>query len=610
MVLDAAKKRKSMPDHILLCGPAGTGKCLGKGTPVLLFDGRIVPVEDIQVGDSLMGPDSKPRQVLTLGRGVGKLYKIIPIKGEPWVCNENHILTVSGEYGGIIDIELTEAIKHISRRKINRLKLIRSSIDFPKKSLPFDPYLIGVWLGDGSKHGGNPRITNADPEIHNYCVQTAQEMGMKCNLIRDERNNTYTISFCKCKKTRGKSHFQIFTEFLLDNNDKFIPFEYLTSSREQRLALLAGLIDTDGYLTSGCYDYITESKRLCDGILFLARSVGLAAYSNKVIKSIKSTGYSGEYYRISISGDTNIIPCLVARRKAGERKQIKRATVTSFSVEPAGIGDYYGFTLDGDGRFLLGDFTVTHNTSLVRIIVREHGGEFAEFAGGLISSKEDIFLLIELIRSKKKLFVFIDEIHRLPKKFAECLYSVIQDFTFQNEQMEKFTLIGASTTIGKLPKPLRDRFKHVYTLDFYSLEEISILVNNIIPGLNKDVIREIAIRSHGVPRIARNLLTEVLNTSLVLGNGKPTMKDADRTFGRLCIDKLGLGTIDRSIMHFIFVNSKASENTLCNVFELGKEDLHELHESNLIRLGLITKSQRGRILTDRGAEYALSMKRS
>src|SRR5947209_8039638 len=81
------------------------------------------------------------------------------------------------------------------------------------------------------------------------------------------------------------------------------------------------------------------------------------------LRTTKKTGFSGTYHHISISGDTDRIPCRLARKQATPRKQVQNVLRTGFSLEPAGTGDSYGFTLDGDGHFLLGDFTVTHNSA-------------------------------------------------------------------------------------------------------------------------------------------------------------------------------------------------------------------------------------------------------
>ena len=135
----------------------------------------------------------------------------------------------------------------------------------------------------------------------------------------------------------------------------------LFRSVSQSRYVLAGLIDTDGSLCKSGYDYITKSKRLAEDVVFICRSVGLAAYMNECKKSCQN-GFTGNYYRVSISGDCSIIPCRCERKRSQARKQIKRVDVTGFSIEAVGSGDYFGFELDGDHLYLDGYFVRHHNS--------------------------------------------------------------------------------------------------------------------------------------------------------------------------------------------------------------------------------------------------------
>jgi hypothetical protein len=152
---------------------------------------------------------------------------------------------------------------------------------------------------------------------------------------------------------------------------KRIDARYLRNSKEVRLQLLAGLIDTDGHLIDGCYEIATKWEGLRDDILFLCRSLGLSV--THAIKRVNDV----EYYRIYVSGDNHSIPC-ITRKKAAPRRQIKDALVYGFSVDTIGFGEYFGFAIDGNHLYLLADFTVTHNTlqqiEILRIICSKIGG--------------------------------------------------------------------------------------------------------------------------------------------------------------------------------------------------------------------------------------------
>jgi superfamily II DNA or RNA helicase len=160
-----------------------------------------------------------------------------------------------------------------------------------------------------------------------------------------------------------------FTKFLHTWNlygNKHIPHIYKCNSREVRLQLLAGLIDSDGYYSNKCFDIVLKSEKLLDDVIYLARSLGFAAYKKecqKTCTNAKNGPKTGTYYRTTISGiGVEKIPTKVLRKKAEPRLQIKDVLMTRIIPTSIGMGTYYGFEIDGNRRFLLGDFTVTHNT--------------------------------------------------------------------------------------------------------------------------------------------------------------------------------------------------------------------------------------------------------
>src|SRR5690606_9379960 len=127
-----------------------------------------------------------------------------------------------------------------------------------------------------------------------------------------------------------------------------IPDDYKFSTSEERLQLLAGLIDTDGHLSSGkVFDFVSKSRWLAEDVVFVSRSLGFRANISRCLKSSQN-GTRGVYWRVCVSGDIERVPCRVPRKQAAKRLQTKDWTRYGFTVEYAGVGDYYGFVLDGD----------------------------------------------------------------------------------------------------------------------------------------------------------------------------------------------------------------------------------------------------------------------
>lgn len=352
-------------------GPTGTGKCHRAGTQVLMHDGSTKAVESIRVGDIVQGP-SGPRRVLGTNQGVGEMYDVVPVKGEPWGVNADHILTiVQTDTDQVMDITVRDYLGRSPYFR-HRAKLFRTGADFAPRAepLPLDPYVLGVILGDGCASGvqaGGVSVTTGAEEIVTALNSFAHARGMR--LTRgDVRAGcaAYRLAF---RKRHERSVENPVTGALRrlglyghKAGTKFVPQQYKSASRADRLEVLAGLLDTDGSVTCGCYDYVSKSEQLARDVAFLARGVGLAAYLSPTRKFCQ-TGASGIYYRVCISGNTSVVPCRIKRKRIAPRRQQKDALRTGFKVVSSGsVETYYGFTLDGDGRYLLADFTVTHNS--------------------------------------------------------------------------------------------------------------------------------------------------------------------------------------------------------------------------------------------------------
>lgn len=408
VIVKTALNRLDKYGSVFLSIHTGGGKCLGYGTEVLMYDGTKKEVQNIKTDDLIMGDDSTPRTILSTCQGEEELYEIVPTKGESFIMNESHILTLkfSGQgsicynkkfnryrvtyFDGknaktlgfdtrkkaevlsskvsntIFDIPLRDYIKFSKSIKL-KLKSFWVPILYPYQNVPIDPYFLGLWLGDGTKR--NAAITTIDVEIVEYLEQFAKDSNLLLSRSK-QVNRTYSYNL------RGKSGGGLYhTNFILTEmnklnlrSNKHIPLIYKANSCEIRLKVLAGLIDTDGYYSKGggYYEIVQKLEILAHDIQDLCRSLGYACFLKPCKKGCMYKGVyrEGTYYRVRFYGENlQEIPVLLQRKKASPRLQIKNPLVTGFKVVPKGIGKYYGFCIDGNHRFVLGSYMVTHNTA-------------------------------------------------------------------------------------------------------------------------------------------------------------------------------------------------------------------------------------------------------
>lgn len=339
---------------------APTG-CHARGELILMANGRTIPAEAVRLGDRLLGDDGGYRTVLALHHGIQDMACITPIKGEPFTVNVDHILSlVHTQTGQVVDISVRQWLNQSANFK--RLhKLYRAAVpefETHKEALLVHPWLLGVYLGDGS-----PRsmvVTNPEPAIQRRAVELAAHHGVEAQ-VRGYANKCESIHLCN-RKGQPNPLRQSLKSYGLgecDAHSKFVPREYLVASIADRAQLLAGLLDTDGHYSGGGYDYVSASRRLANDVVFLARSLGLAAYMTPCRKGCQAS-YVGDYFRVSISGDFTRIPCI--KHSHVPRRQIKSVLRTGFGVEVLPAAEYFGWEVDGNQRYLMGDFTVTHNS--------------------------------------------------------------------------------------------------------------------------------------------------------------------------------------------------------------------------------------------------------
>ena len=296
--IDHIQKQKHSGGGILEV-PCGRGKCLGKDTPIIMYNGSIKLVQDIIVGDVLMGDDSTPRNVLSLARGTEKMYEIKEkniiiygeeLFGESYVVNESHILSLYDiETKTIIDISVKDYLLLPSRLQLN-LNGYRVPIIFPE--------------------------------------------------LEKEKEKEYEDAYS------------------IGTSGNVIPPKYKYNTIECRFAILAGMIDRFGiFCTSNRIKIKHTNIYWIKDCIFIARSLGIEIHRTQNL------------HTIVLSKGIWEIP--LHKNKLVLYQEDKNTLHYSISVKAIGIDDYYGFEIDGNHRFVLGDFTVTHNTVMALKIISE-----------------------------------------------------------------------------------------------------------------------------------------------------------------------------------------------------------------------------------------------
>ncbi len=419
-------------------GPAGSGKSWRKGTLVLMSDGSSRRIEDVKVGEQLLGPDGGVRNVLALGRGQETMYEVTPVKGDPYYVNESHILTLkrscaggcylpNGTYVPAEQKVLNVPLKVWLEATPATHKMFKGyrpeALEFHReqKPLPIPAYILGAWLGDGSSSG--PTLHKPHGKMVEAWGEYGASYGLrmfeykKCPLSCSAWRLAYENSNYKNPVREALAALGVI-------NNKHIPKAYKFAPVADRLELIAGLLDSDGHMERAGYDWISKDRRMAEDFVFICRSVGLAAYMKPCRKGIKSRGFTGDYFRVSISGDCDRIPC--KDKIAPKRQQIKNHLVTGLSFKKLQVEDYYGVVLDGDRLLLLADFTVNHNTEMNKAIASLF---FYHQEPKMISPGSTLFALLQHIAGSASIPIIIDEYkpHEMSPEYHSKLKLAFRD---------------------------------------------------------------------------------------------------------------------------------------------------------------------------------------
>jgi Holliday junction DNA helicase RuvB len=254
-------------------------------------------------------------------------------------------------------------------------------------------------------------------------------------------------------------------------------------------------------------------------------------------------------------------------------------------------------------------------TTLAQIVARELGVNFRSTSGPVIAKAGD--LAAQLTNLDERDVLFIDEIHRLNPAVEEILYPAMEDYQLDliigegpaarsvKIDLPKFTLVGATTRAGLLTTPLRDRFGIPIRLNFYTVQELELIVTRgarvLGIGMSEDGANEIARRARGTPRIAGRLLRRVRDVAIVEGASTVTRNIADKALTMLDVDSIGLDLMDRRYLTTIaekFSGGPVGIETMAAALSEPRDAIEDIIEPYLLQQGFLQRTPRGRLLTD------------
>lgn len=259
-------------------------------------------------------------------------------------------------------------------------------------------------------------------------------------------------------------------------------------------------------------------------------------------------------------------------------------------------------------------------TTLANVVANEMGSNFRVVAGPSIEKVADISAILSQLEIGE--ILFIDEIHRMPKICEEVLYSAMEDFYIDivvgadvnkrsvRIELPPFSVIGATTRMGMLSAPLRDRFGINIKIDYYDINELSQIIyrsaNILDVEIDEDACLEIASRSRGTPRIANRLLRRLRDFAQIYNNGIIDLNIASSSLQKLNIDQMGLDKLDVKFLKVMFenFNNKAvGIESLAQTMGEDKETLIETVEPFLVQKNLVVRTKQGRLLTNLALDY-------
>lgn len=259
-------------------------------------------------------------------------------------------------------------------------------------------------------------------------------------------------------------------------------------------------------------------------------------------------------------------------------------------------------------------------TTLAYIIANELGSNIRVASGPAIEKTGDLAAILSTIEEGDVLF--IDEIHRIPKFVEETLYSAMEDFVLDiivgtdsssrsiRIDLPKFTLVGATTRAGDISAPMRDRFGIVSKLNYYTEDELSMIVKRtasvLSSEIDSDAALEIAKRSRGTPRIANRLVKRVRDYAEVVGDGLITLEITKLALNKLKVDDKGLDETDYNLLRSIiekFNGGPVGIDAIASTIGEEVATIEDVYEPYLLQIGFLKRTNRGRVVTEKAYEH-------
>lgn len=471
--------------HTVIMGPPGTGKCLGKNTPVLMFDGSIKMVQDIVVGDRIMGDDSTAREILSICTGTQEMFRVSSLESndehDVYIVNKSHILSLyhtdTQEYR---DVCVEDYLKDP-----NAYQGYRTAVRYEKHlPLTMDPYILGQSIMKHHIADGKVIVKSTQPIFQSY-----MEM---CDYIRQVKPGEYHVEH------------DVLQRYI---DQRYLNEDYIFYSTRDLRQMLGGMIDAYAQVNTDEQTAILRFTTETHALYFMTRKIchllGLS-YSCKIKQvqynvfptptRIRPLQQHVVFYYLTIEKVFDYIPSMIYTEVYELNDFPLLKPLYDIHVQSIGDGVYYGFEIDGNHRFVLGNHVVTHNTSVAKIIGEMYKNMGILSADGVfkIAKREDFvaeYLGQTAIKTKKLLnsckggVLFIDEVYALgPGKkdqdsFSKEAIDTINVFLSENSDSFCCIIAGYEKDIRdcffSVNQGLERRFQWIHHIEGYSSKEMA-----------------------------------------------------------------------------------------------------------------------------------------